>query len=226
MKRMFRGPKYANVTATIALVVALGGTSYAAATLPKNSVGSKQLKSNAVSSSKVKNGSLLAKDFKASDLPKGPKGDKGDAGAAGAPGAPGTPGAKGDTGNPGPLVDTLPVGSSLRGTFALGGTAAAANALAFTSISFQFPLATAPTVHVIPVGGVVPAGCSGTPAAPVASSGNLCIFDAFSEGAPQSTSFFGPLNGVAGGEERGLTVFIRSSAAGTFDRSGTWAVTG
>src|SRR5215471_17935537 len=89
-------PSVGLVVAIIALIVALGGTSYAAFTLPKNSVGTKQLKKNsvtgqrinrnAVTSAKVRNGSLLAADFKAGQLPAGPKGDKGD------------PGPKGDTG--------------------------------------------------------------------------------------------------------------------------------
>ena len=46
-------PSPALVVALLALIVALGGTSYAAAKLPKNSVGSKQ----------VKNSSLKAKDI-------------------------------------------------------------------------------------------------------------------------------------------------------------------
>ena len=37
----------------LALLIALGGTSYAAAKLPRNSVGSAQLKRNAVTSVKV-----------------------------------------------------------------------------------------------------------------------------------------------------------------------------
>jgi hypothetical protein len=39
---------YANVVATLALFVALGGASYAAVSLPANSVGSKQLRAGAV----------------------------------------------------------------------------------------------------------------------------------------------------------------------------------
>ena len=39
---------YANVVATLALFVALGGSSYAALNLPKASVGAKQLKKNSV----------------------------------------------------------------------------------------------------------------------------------------------------------------------------------
>jgi hypothetical protein len=42
------------VVACIALTVALGGTSYAAIKLPKNSVGARQLKKNAVTGQKVK----------------------------------------------------------------------------------------------------------------------------------------------------------------------------
>jgi hypothetical protein len=67
----------------VALLVALGGTGYAAVVLPPNSVGTTQLKKNAVISAKVKDGSLLKKDFKAGQLPKGDRGPKGDVGARG-----------------------------------------------------------------------------------------------------------------------------------------------
>jgi hypothetical protein len=53
-------PGHATVVAYLALFVALGGVSYAALKLPKNSVGSKQIKANAVKSAKVKNASLRA----------------------------------------------------------------------------------------------------------------------------------------------------------------------
>ncbi len=72
----------------MALVFAMGGTGYAL-TLPKNSVGSKQIRKNAVTSTKVKNGTLRASDFAIGQLP------------AAAPGSPGAPGAKGDPGKDG-----------------------------------------------------------------------------------------------------------------------------
>ncbi len=56
-------PSYASAVATLALFVALGGTSYAALALPNNSVGTKQLKNNAVTSAKVKDHSLKAADM-------------------------------------------------------------------------------------------------------------------------------------------------------------------
>lgn len=57
---------YANVAATAALVVALGGTSYAALTLPHDSVGSKQIRKGAVNSRHIRNGSIRLNDVGAS----------------------------------------------------------------------------------------------------------------------------------------------------------------
>jgi len=82
----------AMLVACIALVVALGGVSYAAAVLPKNSVGTPQLKKKAVTGAKVKNGSLTAADFKAGQLPAGPQGSQGPQGPKGDTGAPGISG--------------------------------------------------------------------------------------------------------------------------------------
>jgi hypothetical protein len=66
--------------AMVALIVALGGTGYAAVVLPRNSVGSQQLKRaavkrvdiarNAVVGAKVRNGSLTGEDIDANTLPK------------------------------------------------------------------------------------------------------------------------------------------------------------
>lgn len=100
MARLRRHLTYANVAASLALFVALGGVGWAAATLPKNSVGSAQIKKNAVTASKiksgsvtgakVKDGSLTAKDF--GTLPTGPQGPKGDTGAQGPQGPAGPAG--------------------------------------------------------------------------------------------------------------------------------------
>jgi hypothetical protein len=76
---------YANVVATLALFIAVGGAgAFAATQLPKNSVGTKQIKKNAVNSSKVANGSLLPSDLKGQKFPQGPKGDPGPQGEPGA----------------------------------------------------------------------------------------------------------------------------------------------
>jgi hypothetical protein len=88
---------YANVTATLALFIALGGGAYAAVKLPKNSVTSVQ----------VKNHTLLSKDFKKGQLKAGPRGLAGAAGAQGSPGA---------TGPTGPAGTFTPTPDSLTGT--------------------------------------------------------------------------------------------------------------
>src|SRR5436190_17303568 len=64
MKRPLRKPNPALVISLLALFVALGGTTYAATSLPKNSVGTKQLKKNAVTSAKIKNGAVTAAKLK------------------------------------------------------------------------------------------------------------------------------------------------------------------
>jgi hypothetical protein len=80
---------YANVVATLALFIALGGGSYAAFKLPKNSVGTKQIKKGAVTGPKIKRHSLLADHFKPGQLPAGPRGPEGPKGDPGSKGDPG-----------------------------------------------------------------------------------------------------------------------------------------
>src|SRR5947209_20221646 len=98
--RHLRRPSPAMVVASVALLVALGGTSVAAvnAVLPDGSVGNAQLKANAVTSNKVKNGTLLKADFKAGQLPAGAPGPAGPAGPAGSAGAAGPSGPAGAAG--------------------------------------------------------------------------------------------------------------------------------
>jgi hypothetical protein len=87
-KRFRRLPSPALVVASIALGVALGGTSVAAVTqIPRSSVGTAQLKNGAVTSPKirtgavtssdVRNGTLRRVDFRPGQLPAGPQGPQG-----------------------------------------------------------------------------------------------------------------------------------------------------
>lgn len=80
---------YANVTATIALFIALGGSSYAALSLPRNSVGATQIRAGAVRSADVKNRSLRLADLspQARSALRGQQGPVGPVGPAGAPAA-------------------------------------------------------------------------------------------------------------------------------------------
>jgi hypothetical protein len=90
-----------NFVAYLALFVALGGTSYAALSLPRNSVGSRQIRANSITSQKVKNKSLQANDFKPGQLPAGPRGAKGETGATGPAGQSGQNSQNGQDGTPG-----------------------------------------------------------------------------------------------------------------------------
>jgi hypothetical protein len=91
-------PTPALIVACIALFVALGGTGVAVVSVqaPKSSVGTQALRNGAVTSVKVKNFTLVRKDFKKGTLLRGAPGAPGRAGAAGPPGptGPAGPGAR------------------------------------------------------------------------------------------------------------------------------------
>src|SRR3954471_2579023 len=93
---------YANVMATVAVFIALGGGAYAATKLPANSVGSQQIKRGAVNSSKVEDHSLDERDFKPGAISDGDDGPPGPQGSQGVQGIPGVQGPKGDKGDPAP----------------------------------------------------------------------------------------------------------------------------
>jgi hypothetical protein len=98
MKRFVGMLSPSMVVACIALLVALGGAGMAATGLPLNSVGNRQLKADAVTSSKVKDRSLHKVDFGTGELPAGPQGPAGPKGEKGDRGSKGDKGAKGDIG--------------------------------------------------------------------------------------------------------------------------------
>ena len=107
IRRLAQRLTYANVMATLALFVALGGTSYAAVTLPRNSIGAKQIRPGSVRSSDVLDSSLQLRDFsrrarvalRGSRGPAGPAGPAGPSGSSGSQGtAGGSQGAAGGSG--------------------------------------------------------------------------------------------------------------------------------
>lgn len=83
-------PSPAMVVACIALALVLGGTGYAATT---------QLARNSVTTIQVKDRSLLAKDFKRGQIPRGPAGPQGAIGPQGPTGAQGPAGPQGPAGS-------------------------------------------------------------------------------------------------------------------------------
>ncbi len=103
-------PSPALIVATAALAVALGGTSYAVVSIPRNSVGTPQLKANAVTSPKIKNGSVAVADLAPAVRAMFGKGVW--SGAVGATGPAGPTGATGATGSEGPIGLTGATGAT------------------------------------------------------------------------------------------------------------------
>ena len=127
---------YANVLSTVAVFLALGGTSYAAVSITgrdvenssltghdvedasltgrdirNSSLTGLQVKHSSLGTTDIANGALLSKDFKAGELPagaQGPSGERGDAGETGSTGAQGVDGLDGAAGTAGaPGADGL-----------------------------------------------------------------------------------------------------------------------
>ena len=98
MSRLRAHLNYANVVATMALFIALGGTSYAVTQLPRNSVGASQIRSGAVRSAELRSGAVRSTDVAnrslglrdlSLDARRSLRGQAGPAGPQGPPG-PGT----------------------------------------------------------------------------------------------------------------------------------------
>ena len=127
MPRLTR-PSPSMAVAFVALVVSLGGVSWAALTLPRNSVGTAQVRNNAITSGKVKDASLRSRDFKAGQLPERRHRRGGGSGGRRArrhhrgdrcSGAAGPTGATGATGQAGSnaTINGVAAGGDLAGTY-------------------------------------------------------------------------------------------------------------
>jgi hypothetical protein len=210
---------YANVVATLALFIALGGGAYAATKLPKNSVGPTQLRRNAVTSGKVKDGSLHRQDFATKDLAtlRGPTGPTGVTGATGP---------KGDKGAVGSLSadSSIASGQTIRGVFGMG-KVVALNEEVVRGVALPVPAPTAlDTSHVNVAGGIddpTSSICTGSYADPTAPSGYACLYPAIMVNATALQA------SVPSGlpTRFGFTFAYFGAAAGFSNVSGSWAYT-
>ena len=217
------------VVACIALSVALGGTSYAAIKLPANSVGTKQLRKNAVTSIKVKDNAVKGADVLESSLGRVPlarnasNADKATT-ATSAANADKLDGLDSLDLLPG---GTLPSGKTIRGNWVVGGTAAGPGETFYGSISFVYALSAAPTATYVPSGaGNPPPGspCRGNVSSPRADPGHLCVYELepINAGRRNVRAPGGP-EGSA--NAHGTGIFLMAILGGGTRAEGTWAVT-
>ena len=189
---------YANVAATLALVLAMSGGAYAAKRYLITST--KQISPKVLRALKGKNGKSGAKGVAGASGPAGPAGPagaKGDAGAAGAGGAQGPQGEKGERGakgqegpegpegSPWTAGGTLPSSRTETGAWTSGEITGTSSINVLTSISFPIPLAAAldaSHVHYVTREEVEEGKgpslehCPGTVENPQAEAGELCVF--------------------------------------------------
>ncbi|HWB69486.1 MAG TPA: hypothetical protein VG518_05875 [Solirubrobacterales bacterium] len=210
---------FANVVACLALFIALGGAAYAGTQLPRNSVGTEQLKKNAVNGSKVRNHSLTAADFGRGQLPAGPKGREGGQGREGPQGKVGAQGEEGARGGPGEFPETLPSGKTLRGIYSFAGHKTTGYSPNF-AIVYQPPLAFQPTLNLVKEGEGPTAACPGGPNDPQAAPGSLCVYEARNDSATE----LNVLESETGGR-LGALLFADVSENTNFEFDGSWAVT-
>lgn len=150
---------FANVMVVVLTFIVLGGGAYAATQLPRNSVGTAQLKNEAVTKKKLARG-VLRNQYKP---------------PIGVPGPAGPPGPKGEAATIGGIV---PTGTTLRGvafsssSSNTGGTNATGTGISFGGAQ----LASRPVAHLVPPETTPPSECPGTYETPEAASGHLCIY--------------------------------------------------
>jgi hypothetical protein len=205
---MRRHLSFANVAATLALVLAMSGGAYAA-------------KHYLITSTKQIKPSVLAQL----------QGKQGPRGLAGTPGAAGTAGAKGDRGPQGPpgvYPTLLPSGQTETGVWGGGYTAPGSNEPYREGATFAIQLAAPiPVGHAIYVAGASAIHCPGRGQA---EQGFLCIYQGFAENAeaPNDENIFDPET-AAGTDEaagaRGFAIFLQSKKGGLTTITGSYAVT-
>ena len=228
------------VLAVVALIAALTGTAFAAASL--NGKQKKEVKKIAkqfagkpgATGPAGPAGAAGAAGPAGKEGPAGPKGATGATGVTGSAGTAGTTGATGVTGATGAtgfsgFTETLPSGKTETGTWAASGTGETAAAL-----SFAIPLAAdqdQSKVVLIEEGASVPAECdngSGAAASsanPEADPGFLCVFEAwFTAPTSLSVTFKNDSTFTAGYSKTGAVLIVDSGSEAT-DGGGSFAVT-
>jgi hypothetical protein len=202
LTRLKRLPSPSIVISVIALIVAVGGGSFAIAALTHHDKKVVKQISNQQITKRAKK--LSVKRAKTADS---------------ATTAASATSAANATGLSGPLAS----GQTLIGYVNTTGHSAAGEIAPEATISFPIPLATAPAVHIIPVGGPPTSDCPGTDANPSATGGSLCIYESVIVGATGMAVPAG-LHPVTV-TRFGLPGLLASGTNGDYIARAAWAVT-
>lgn len=172
----------ATVIAAIALLVALGGTSYAVTQLPKDSVGTEQLqddavgpmkiKAGAITAGKIRNGTVTSRKIRNGTIQKWDIGWSTWVGLLGARGPQGATGATGPAGPRGPIGETGATGA-MGATGAAGATGPQGPAGPLANRAFASFYSTATQVLNNSGGNVNPAAVALTAADPWNSGASI-----------------------------------------------------
>jgi hypothetical protein len=228
VKQIRKRLTYANVMSSIAVFLVLGGAAFAAAQLPKNSVGSKQLKKNAVTTAKIKNNAITTGKIKNGAV-SGAKvnvatlGTVPNASHAGSADTANTANnaAHADTASTTTGISPLPSGHSQSGFYAAGGGESTGGYIA-QGITFQQPLAAA-----IPAGNVewlregdTSPSCPGPGKA---APNHLCLYDN-EEYEVQLCCIYDFAFNEPAADKNGFIVYWEPTGSGSYV-SGEWTVT-
>jgi hypothetical protein len=210
MKRVLGNLTYANVMATVAVFIALGGASYAAIKLPRNSVGAKQLKAGAVTPAKLNQASRSAL-----------------VGPAGAPGPQGPAGPAGHAGAD--LTGTKPLapGETQTGSFSAIAGEPSGTTSRFMALSVSFPRPLASPLdgkHVVFLK-TTERSAPHCPGVGQAEPGFFCAYAGVEQKATLSFNFEDPETGFGGTSRFGAVAFAQTTTKEQGDISGSWAVT-
>ena len=117
----------------------------------------------------------------------------------------------------------------MTGAFSLRSSAAAAADLQSTAASFGFAFGSTPAATYIPAAGPTTTACAGSAAAPTATSGNVCVYEAAStnvSGTPCVFSTAAATITCNSASRFGFGIQVTPAAVGDVSLWGSWAATG
>lgn len=244
MKKRLRLPGPALVISLVALFVALGGTGYAALRLPRNSVGTIQIRNGAVIAPKIRDGTIVGAklrngtvtagkiNVKGLSVPNATHATEAVTAMTAATASTATTATSATSASTATTAGTATTALS-PGTLASGKTETGVYSVDFqaqagdsgsAAISFPFPLAAAPKVEWLGPG-TSDANCPGSAASPQAAAGYLCVY-ATTEHNVASRCVDDTSGACAGAAlPYGAVAELTAAGTGRTTSAGTWAVT-